>query len=454
MSKAVFLDTNVYLHYQLFDQINWLEVLSASAVTIVIPPVTVRELNKHKELHPRPRVRERAGTVLKKLSSLFESGLQTRLRDGIEMKLEDRDPNIDFAASQLNPGIQDDNLIASIIMLQNEKPRTEVILVTSDAGLTLVAKARRQGIVVASMSDNLKIPDEPDPDQKRIRDLEQELRELKLKAPKLSLTFENGEDHISFVLPQPVDLAQEELESKLEQVKQRYPRMEHQSEQARNPEGLTSVAQAIARLSTSWGNVVLPEDIDNYNTNLGKFYELCGEHLRESAQYRNLQCRTVKLTIFVANDGTAPAEDLDIFMHFPDGFELINERDFPEPPKPPEPPVKPKTQMEKMTDPFRGLSMTPPLEDYRIPPISSPSKNVSITNIKRTRSYDVDFHVRRIKHKLQEPIDEPLNIIFPSLESAQSFQIDYRILAASVPNEVNGQLHVVMEKNRQSRGVG
>lgn len=30
MLKVAFLDTNVYLHYQLFDQVNWSEVLKAS----------------------------------------------------------------------------------------------------------------------------------------------------------------------------------------------------------------------------------------------------------------------------------------------------------------------------------------------------------------------------------------------------------------------------------------
>jgi hypothetical protein len=75
MSKVAFLDTNIYLHYQLFDQIKWPEVLKASEVTIVIPPITLRELNRQKELNTRSRVKQRAGLVQNKLSSLFENGL-------------------------------------------------------------------------------------------------------------------------------------------------------------------------------------------------------------------------------------------------------------------------------------------------------------------------------------------------------------------------------------------
>lgn len=132
MSKAIFLDTQVYLHYQSFNQVNWLDVLKTSDVIIIIPPVTVRELDKHKELHPRPRVKRRAGLVLKRLFSLFESTSRAHIRENVEMWLEDRDPTIDFAAFKLNHNIQDDNLIASIIMYREENPKTEVLLVTSD----------------------------------------------------------------------------------------------------------------------------------------------------------------------------------------------------------------------------------------------------------------------------------------------------------------------------------
>jgi hypothetical protein len=49
-TKIVFLDTNVYLHYRRFDEVNWLDVVQAEAVRIVVPPVTTRELNKIKDM--------------------------------------------------------------------------------------------------------------------------------------------------------------------------------------------------------------------------------------------------------------------------------------------------------------------------------------------------------------------------------------------------------------------
>jgi hypothetical protein len=447
MSKIVFLDTNIYLHYQLFDQINWLEILKANAVTIVIPPVTVRELNKHKDLHSRPRVKKRAGAVLKKLNALFESGSRARLRDGIDVLFEDRDPMIDFAAYQLSHEIQDDHLIASIIMCQSEMPEAEIVLVTSDAGLALRAKAMRQGIATIKLPDNLKLAEEPDPSEKRIKELEQELRELKRRIPQLSLTFEDGSQHATFALPHPVELTQEELKNKLEEIEQRYPKMEKQSKQSREPpEPLASLAELAAGLSSL--DTVSSEDVVEYNAKLDEFYQRYAKYLQKHTWFENLKRRTVKLTILLANDGTAPAEDIDVFMHFPDGFGLTSEGGYPESPEPLKPPPRPRTLMQKLS----GLSSfsvpaLPSLAPYRPEPIF-PSPSVSAPNIKRTNSYDVDFHVQRIKHTLQEPF-EALYVVFESFESAHSFQIDYEILAANRPKEMTGKLHVIIKKDRE-----
>ena len=195
MPKIIFLDTNVYLHYQDIDQINWLEIAQADTVMIVVPPITVRELDKHKDFHQRPRVRKRAGAALKKLDNLFSLTNQTQLSDDVSIHLEDRDPLIDFRKFLLSPEVQDDNLIASIIMYRSEYSDSEIILVTSDAGLILKSKAKRHGITPVQLPDRLKLPEEPDQEQEQIRQLKQEILELKSILPRLYLTFEYGSQH-------------------------------------------------------------------------------------------------------------------------------------------------------------------------------------------------------------------------------------------------------------------
>ena len=121
-NKTVFLDTNVFLHYNPFDQIGWLDLLDSPKATIVFPPVTIRELNKQKELHPRKHIRERATRTLKKLSNLFGSNNWGSVSPNVEAYLEDREPSVDFADHGLQKEVQDDNLIASILSFQARNP--------------------------------------------------------------------------------------------------------------------------------------------------------------------------------------------------------------------------------------------------------------------------------------------------------------------------------------------
>jgi len=131
MHKIIYLDTNVFLHYQPFTQVNWLEIVKAESATIVITPVTIRELNKHKDSHPRPQIKRRAGETIKKLSGLFDSGTTAKLAAETFVFFEDRDPTIDFASHQLNFNIQDDQLIASILLNKQEAPDEHIVLITS-----------------------------------------------------------------------------------------------------------------------------------------------------------------------------------------------------------------------------------------------------------------------------------------------------------------------------------
>lgn len=413
----------------------------------MIPPITIRELNKQKELSKKPRIKQRAGLVLNKLSSLFENEQSAFIRDEVKVYFEDRDPVLDFSQLQLNPDIQDDQLIASIIMFKNEMPDVDLVLVTSDAGLTLIGKAKRNNIPVMKLPDNLKLAEEPDQDQIRIRELEKRLHELELKIPQLSLVFADGNQYATFSLNYPIEMTEDELAEKIELVKKQYPKMKQQTKQKIESSGqFAAIAEVMANFNASMGNVILPEDIEIYNTELDDYYTQYSEYLRKDIWYHNLRYRTVNLSIYVANDGTTPAEDIDVFLHFPDGFTIMDQHSYPKSPEIPDPPSEPTTQLQRMTSMIRTPYLLPPLglRGYT-PDVISASRSVSAHSIRKTGSYEVEFYVDRLKHKLREAAD-PLYISFESFESAQSFTIDYRLLAANIPEEISGQLHVVINK--------
>jgi hypothetical protein len=439
---VLFLDTNVFLHYQSFDQIDWSALFGVANVEIIIPPVTVHELNKHKDSHPKPRIRARAADIIKKLLGLFENSLNIPISQDLIIHLEDREPQVDFSQHQLSREVKDDELIASVLFFKNEKPEKRVILVTSDFGLILMGKAKRQGVEVYRLPDSYKLPEEPDPNEKKVLELQAELRKIKNTRPEVLLVFGNGENHIHFPLEHPKPtLTSIEIEKLLAKEKNEHPLMQN-VQSILKAKGLDT--SAMAALTTMYS--ITSADTDAYNNELEKYYAQCKKFFQKQVDYENLLARTLELDLWVLNRGTAPAEDIDIFMHFPDGFTLFSEEKFPKAPQSPEPPSEPRTAIEKMNfDSTRLGAIMSSLsrQSFNQP---EPPSNVSGFDIQRTNSYDVHFHVERLKHKLREAADT-IYITFANYEDAKSFEVDFRILVANLAEPTEGKLHVIVDKS-------
>jgi hypothetical protein len=446
MNKVIYLDTNVFLHYQPFNQINWLEVVKAESVIIVFPPVIVRELNKHKDSHPRAQIRKRAGETIKRLYGLLDSGSNPKVAENIYVFFEDRDPTIDFASHQLNFNIQDDHLIASIIMNRQESPTDYIVLVTSDLGLTLVAKAGRQSINTLRMPENLRVADEPDPNEDKVKQLEQQIRELNSRTPNLSLTYEDGRQYTTIKLSKPIILAKSDVEEKMTEVRNKYPK--RKKENAQENDHLHQTAIERATMFAAMSPMTIPQkEIDRYNIEVEKYFPAHENFIVKNNEFENRKRRTIKLGVLLANDGTSPAEDIDIYLHFPDGFQLLGENKLPKPPFPPHPPVEPMTEMQMLANSMNYANQLLSSVQYLDNSPTSPTtlSNVSSPKIKRVNSYEVHVHVQKVKHNLQVFLD-PLFVIFDEFDTANSFTVDYRILAANIPHEVTGNLHVIIEK--------
>jgi predicted ribonuclease YlaK len=271
--KSIFLDTNIFLHYKLFDQIDWCGILSCDESLILIPPVTIRELNKQKELHPHKHIRERASKVLKILRTLFAESNSHTLSNANKIFLEDREPEIDYSKYRLQADIQDDQLVASVIFHRINNIGSDIILITSDDGLLLKSKARRYEINTMSLPDDHKLPMEHDSQQKQIRELEEEVLRLKSAAPDLSLTYEDGNDYYTYAI-QKQDICKDDfIDQQLADLKQRRPHLEKpKPPRIDSAKNLPSYAASIAEMMQAMQNGGLIEDIDVYNKKLDDFY--------------------------------------------------------------------------------------------------------------------------------------------------------------------------------------
>lgn len=69
--KYLFLDTNVYLHYMDFEQIDWKSlVCNGDDFTIVVPLIVIREIDKQKD-SSRGKIQGRAKKTSEKFGDYF-----------------------------------------------------------------------------------------------------------------------------------------------------------------------------------------------------------------------------------------------------------------------------------------------------------------------------------------------------------------------------------------------
>jgi hypothetical protein len=193
------------------------------------------------------------------------------------------------------------------------------------------------------------------------------------------------------------------------------------------------------------------EDVRSYNSRLGGYYEEFARYLQELKAFEEQEARTLCLALWLWNTGGAPAQDIDLRMHFPDGFILVAEDGLPKPPKEPSPPAPPRTFLEKVSSVAAQYATSPPLSaslpSYLLHRIARPDvpANVSALKITRSKSYQVDCNVRRVKHNFMVPLD-PMYVIFSSSDTAKSFHIQCQIFASNHPAPVECDVHVIVQK--------
>jgi hypothetical protein len=430
---GLFLDTNVLLHYRRVDEIDWLKVSGTNVVVLLICPVVIRELDQHKDGHPQTKLRKRAQEVIADLQSKLEG--TSELRAGVQLEFLACDPQIDFATHGLHREVNDDWLIASVIEWQTHQSGRVGVIVSADLGVSI--KARAHGISVIKLSDDLKLASEQDPEEAKLKRLQLELAELRNSLPELQLTFPDGKSvwHVSVSPPVPID--DQKITADLSKARQAHPQIVIPEKSPGKK--LARARWALSRNSMENLEAFLPSDqVQRYNTELDTFFTKHEGYLRALHRFENQRLRTVGFEFLLTNTGGVPAEDIDVHLHFPDGFELFSEGKQPGPPVAPEPPLKPGH--------FRAPEGLQHLASMAFGPrIPGPPPNVSPPQVRRTGSYDVDLHVRQAKHGYSIHAGQFV-VLFESYESASSFSIDYTIRAANHPKAAVGRLSVVVQK--------
>jgi hypothetical protein len=316
---------------------------------------------------------------------------------------------------------KDDVFIASVLQYIEEHPAEKVRIVSNDFGVQLKCKAQNLEVIIPA-EEYLLI--EEDNSEKEIRKLTSELLRVKNLQPKLKLVFENGEAYKQFDMREPWKECEDEINETLERIKKEHPFLQPDLDDT------SSIFSGFDLYKKT------PERVANFNEALKQYYSDYEVYLRKNKVFSYKEKLTVILTIKLQNHGNAPGEDIDVYLHFPDGFKLGEKDDYYAKDREPSPPELSSYSMA----PIDFSKIIPSLYMPILPQI-----NPGGFSIKKTNSYEVRDHFRSIKHNHLGSINA-LYVMFDRFEDAKSFEITYKITAANMIEMEEGKLTVIINK--------
>ena len=315
--RILFVDTNILLHYNMFDDIDWPSLVEHDEVLLVISMAVTRNLDRQKSEHPQKRVRDRAQAVLRRFDALESADPDGAARPHVRLQFLSTDPLIDFGAAGLSRDVDDDWLIASMLAFRDSSAGYGPILVTADRGLRL--KARHFGFEVLALPDEIRLPDEADATERELRNLKVEREKFAAALPRLRVTWPGGAAHLHKQFRvQPVDAF--DVEGMMRQVSAAWPVAEAVPPKPKRREVIlgrkvapqsddAALMQALHGLYTTFPGMLLKARNDFLNS-----YR---EYLQKRQVFLLNAARTVSVALVLHNDGGAPADDVDVFVGFP-----------------------------------------------------------------------------------------------------------------------------------------
>jgi len=439
----LFLDTNIFLHYSFFTEIPWKEVIGDD-FKLMIAPVVLSELDKHKR-HPQTKIANRAKRVLIRIEEIEASPENYPLSCMLKRPKAET-----FVLNQLDPKEQDDAILASILDFIDQHPYATVKFITNDTGPRL--RSGSLGLTAVRLPEQYLLAEEKSEDQKLIDKLTKENSILKNRIPKLALLFK---DETTFFKREIVEFNEDRQEYVNRKLEERNSGLitlvyedpkKKQEDLKKASEGKSNERLANLFLNSQLNfNMATKEQVSKYNTDLENYRQEYRLYLEKKFKQKKLIKLSFPLEISLFNTGNVPAEDIDIWMHFPDGFNLVSLKDFPKKPKEPALPHRPTSKYDAL--------LAAPMIDIgsivnnmnRPASIPMPDFNPNRLSIRKTNSYEVELSHPSLKHFQSHKLD-PLIVVFGAFKEIINFSIDYKLVVGNMPEPVIGKLNVHIDK--------
>lgn len=432
-----FLDTNLFLQFPTFNEIDWPQILQAKQVCLVLAPVVFRELDKHKADYSNSKRRDRARMLVSKLIKLIETDGEKlpEVRENVSLMYPNEPQINDWEAEHLVPAINDDQLIASVLDFVRQHPTEKVILLSDDSGPRVKAKTHHVRALSPRALGIEPLPDPPSPEEVENRKLREQLQ-----------TFTNRQPKFQFGFLQRNSIVKELLclteSAWLWQTADEYMENKIRSEQINLQTMLGRADSSVPQKEVQQFKEVYERYIAKLNPALKMRY------------VKNYQpyCR-LELALF--NNGTASAHDVSIHLTFPEGSSIIMLKRIDEQiiieDDTPEKPTVPIWARPSYQGILASLTMSDAISDlFNFSQYSTPLYHSNLFAVSSKLSYYYanfpfgkhgirrDFKI--VGHYRQEKID-PLIVYLPS-SAKDGFTLTFEIIADEMLSPERGTLEV------------
>lgn len=324
-----FIDTNLLLHFKVFEGIKWTKLLNDKDVVLVICPTVLDEIDKHKD-SAKGKVRNRAKSIYKILSDYLD-GKTTNNIDLIFCKAG----TVDTTTSNYSNGREDEYIIAAASAFSKESRK---VIVSFDIGMKFRAKQAGIDFLMPDETPENRLSQEPTDEEKRIKELEKELYLYKNRRSKPTLTFSDGINiiEISQYVEPDFSLSLQKYREKLSADNQPYV--------YRTPRIADYLPKEQVR------QIVCPytdEQIEEYNNSITSYIDKLVQLKYIKLHTSVIDEHVFELQFTVSNKGSEPTGKMGLQIDYPDGIVIVDEYSYCESDlTPPEKPIL-QTNQEK-----------------------------------------------------------------------------------------------------------
>lgn len=420
--KYLFLDTNVYLHYNDFEQIVWKSLLRDD-VTIAVPYKVIGEIDKKKD-QGRGKIQKRAKKVSSRLSEIFLQG-DTCSIPVVEI---DDAPSFVFDNNNLMHEIADDCIIASALNAYYDN--SDIVIVSGDNGILM--KAKRQGLDIYKMPDSLLLSEELSEDEKEIKRLKQLLSKYENRRPNPSIKFDNETNILTITKPKFIDV-QGELKVYEKELKGAYEYL------SLDDEPVDGITQALQSLNGSTYSTLGQRK--EYNNELDSFFEKKLKLKEFQIGSKFMEQRFFMLSFWLANNGTSALGNTTIIITFPRDVKIYSKRS--------------RVQV-KLEDPSKPI-LKNNLTVYNESLMSYLNRKdifyeyVDIWDSrKHLDKHEFKYFSRELTHGLHHLLDGKEDI-YIDIAQCGNFTIKWRVIDSELIEPVEGELHVIIKDTESSK---